>query len=179
MSDRRQPPRPRPLLEQLTVPWAIAIVAAIACIALAVWAVSLRHDLDDAEARVASLVRERDEIRRAATATVYELAPTADGPADANARLYLTATGSGVLDVVNLPDPGEGRVYQLWFHPQGGGPLLPGASFTVDEDGIGFARIAADTGAFTGISISQEPEGGSEEPTGPILLTGDASGARG
>ena len=161
------------------MPWAIAIVAGIACIALAIWAVSLRSDLDTANDRVAELAQERDEIRRAATATVYELAPTADGPADASGRLYLTATGSGVLDSVNLPAPGDGRVYQLWLHPQDDGPLLPGATFTVNEDGVGFALIAADTGVFNAISISQEPEGGSEAPTGPILLTGDAAGARG
>lgn len=179
MSARRQPPRPRPLLDRLTVPWVVAIVALIACLALAIWAVSLRSDLDAAEDRVAELVQERDELRRAATATVYDLAPTAEGPADASGSLYLTATGSGVLDVVNLPDPGEGTVYQVWFLPPDDGPPIPGTTFEVDGDGVGFALIAADTGAFKGVSISREPAGGSGAPTGPLLLTGAAAGARG
>lgn len=178
MSANRQPPRPRPLLDQITLPWAVAIAAAIACIALGSWALALRNDLDDAEGRISALVQERDEIRRAATATVYELSPTADGPAEASGTLYLTATGSGVLDAANLPDPGDG-VYQLWFHSQDGGPPLPGPTFTVNEDGLGFALIAADTGTFGSVSISREPAGGSETPTSPMVLTGDAAGARG
>ena len=178
MPANRQPPRPRPLLDQITLPWAVAIAAAIACIALGSWALALRNDLDDAEGRITALVQERDEIRRAATATVYELSPTADGPAEASGTLYLTATGSGVLDAANLPDPGGG-VYQLWFHPQDGGPPLPGPTFTVNEDGLGFALIAADTGTFGSVSISREPVGGSETPTGPMVLAGDAAGARG
>jgi hypothetical protein len=178
MSARHQPPRPRPLLTRLTVPWAVAIVALAACLVLGGWAIALRADLDAAEDRVAELERERDELRRAATATVYELAPTADGPAEASGTLFLTATGSGVLDAANLPDPGDG-VYQLWFHPLDGESLLPGATFTVNEEGLGFALIAADTGAFEAVSISREPAGGSEAPTGPMVLTGAAAGARG
>jgi anti-sigma-K factor RskA len=141
--------------------------------------VSLRGDLDDARHRVAALTDERDTLRRAATATVFDLAPTAQGPASASGTLYLTATGSGVLEVVNLPASGQGTVYQLWFVPPDDGPLLPGATFTVDADGTGFALVAADTGAFKGVSISAEPEGGSETPTGPLLLSGATSGARG
>jgi hypothetical protein len=178
MSAHRQPPRPRPLLDEITLPWAVAIAAMIACIALGSWALVLRNDLDDAEGRIAALVQERDDIRRAATATVYELSPTGDGPAEASGTLYLTATGSGVLNAANLPDPGD-SVYQLWFHPQDGGSPLPGPTFTLDEDGLGFALIAADTGAFGSVSISREPAGGSETPSGPIVLTGDAAGARG
>ena len=178
MSARRQPPRPRPLLDHLTLPWAVVIAALIACIALVSWAMALRSDLDDAEDRIAELVQERDEIRRAATATVYELSPTADGPAEASGTLYLTATGSGVLEAANLPDPGDGA-YQVWFHPQDGSSPLPGPTFTVNADGLGFTLIPADTGVFDAISISREPEGGSEAPTGPTVLAGDAAGARG
>lgn len=179
MSSRRLSPAPRPLLDHLTLPWAVAIVATVVAIALGAWALSLRGDLDAAENRVAELTQERDEIRRAATATVYELAPTADGPTEASATLYLTATGSGVIEAANLPPLDDGRVYQLWFHPSAGDDPLPGATFTLDDDGLGFALIAADTGTFETISISREPEGGSETPTGPTMLTGDTAGARG
>ena len=179
MSARRQPPPPRPLLARLTLPWAVAIVATIAAIAFGAWTLSLSNALDSSENRVDALIHERDEIRRAATATVYELAPTADGPAEASGTLYLTATGSGVIEAANLAPLDDGSVYQLWFHPAEGDSVLPGTTFTLDADGLGFALIAADTGAFEAISISREPEGGSEAPTGPIVLTGDAAGARG
>jgi hypothetical protein len=179
MSARPQPTRPRPPRDLLTVPWAVVAVSLVACLALAIWAVSLRADLDTAEDRVAELVEERDQLRRAATATVYDLAPTAEGPAGAGGTLYLTASGSGVLDVVNLPDPGEDAAYQVWFQPPGDGQPIPGATFDVDEDGVGFALIAADTGTFERIAVTREPAGGSATPTWPLLLAGAASGARG
>lgn len=174
---RREIPHPRD--DRAIIPWVIAIAAVLGCIALAVWAVSLRGDLRDAEDRVAGLVAERNELRKAATATVYDLVPTAQGPDSASGTLYLTATGSGVLDVVNLPSLDEGRAYQVWFLPTDDGAPIPGNTFTVNDDGIGFTLIAADTGAFKGISVSEEPEDGSKAPTGPLLLTGAAAGARG
>lgn len=179
MPTRHQPPPPRPLLDRLTLPWAAAIVATIAAIALGGWALSLRGDLDSAETRVDAHVQERDELRRTATASVFELSPTADGPAEASGTLYLTATGSGVIEAANLPPLDDGSVYQLWFHSGEGDTVLPGVTFTLDEDGLGFALIAADSGVFEAVSISREPDGGSEAPTSPIILTGDAAGARG
>jgi hypothetical protein len=179
MPPRRAPQPFAPSADRALIPWAIALAAAIGCIALAIWAVSLRGDLADAEDRVAALVAERDSLREAATATVYDLVPTAQGPAGASGSLYLTATGSGVLDAVSLPKLEADTVYQVWFLPPDDGPPIPGNTFTVNEDGVGFTLIAADTGAFKGVSISREPEGGSEAPTGPLLLTGAAAGARG
>lgn len=161
------------------IPWLIAIAALIGCIGLAIWSTSLRSDLNDAEARVAELVNERDQLRQAATATAYELSPTAQGPANGSGTMYLTAAGSGVLSVVNLSQPGDGESYQVWFLPEDEGQPIPGGTFPVDEHGIGFLLVSADVGAFRGIAISIEPESGSPTPTGSMLLTGAGAGARG
>lgn len=93
--------------------------------------------------------------------------------------MYLDATGTGVLNVVNMPQPEEGFSYQIWFLPDNEGAPIPGGAFTVDDRGVGFLLIPADSGNVRGMSISREPEGGSEEPSGPMLLAGSASGARG
>jgi hypothetical protein len=178
MSSRRPPTRSLPDTGA-TIPWIIAIAAVIGCVALAAWATSLRGDLDAAEERVAALTAERNEIREAATASVFDLSPTAEGPANASGTLYVTASGSGVLSVVNLPAIEEGKAYQAWFLPADEGQPIPGGTFQVDDRGIGFMLVAADVGAFRGVSISVEPEAGSAEPTGPMLLSGAAAGARG
>ena len=162
-----------------TMPWIIAVVAVIGCIGLAAWTTSLRNDLDAAENRVATLVSERDQLRENATAAVYDLSPTAQGPANASGTMYVTAGGSGVLNVVNLPAPGDGEAYQVWFLPPDEEEPIPGSTFPVDDRGIGFVLIAADVGSFRGVAISLEPEAGSSSPTGPMLLTGAGAGARG
>lgn len=162
-----------------TVPWVIAVVAVVGAITLAVWAASLRGDLDEAEARIAELAAERDQLREASTAQVFDLSPTFQGPGNANGTLYLTAEGSGVLSAVNLPELEEEDAYQVWFLPPDDGKPIPGDTFTVDDRGIGFMLVSADVGAIRGVSISVEPEGGSTEPTGAVLLNGSASGARG
>lgn len=179
MSSRRTPSRPLPLPSGTTIPWVIAIATILGSIALAAWTTALRGDLDAAEDRVAALTAERDQIREAATASVFDLTPTAQGPETANGTLYITASGSGVLNVVNLPPPEDGRIYQAWFLPVDEGDPIPGGTFTVDDSGVGFLLVAADVGVFRGVTVSLEPETGSESPTGPMLLTGAASGARG
>ncbi len=179
MSSRRPPSRPLPLPGGTTIPWVIAIAAVVGSIALAAWTTSLRGDLDAAEDQVAALTAERDQLREAATASVFDLTPTAQGPGNASGTLYVTASGSGVLNVVNLPVPEDGQAYQTWFLPPDEGDPIPGGTFTVDDRGIGFLLVAADVGAFRGVTVSLEPESGSESPTGPMLLTGAASGARG
>lgn len=161
------------------MPWIIAAAAVIGAIALAMWATSLRADLAAAEDRIAALAAERDQLRAASIAQVFDLSPTAQGPANASGSLYLTADGSGVLSAVNLPDLDDGEAYQAWFLPPDEGEPIPGGTFTIDERGVGFMLVSADVGAIRGVSISVEPEAGSTEPTGAMLLSGTASGARG
>jgi len=72
----------------------------------------------------------------------------------------------------NLPPAPQGRVYQLWA-AQSDGTLLPGPTFTVDEQGLG--STVADlpglnpTAAAKAI-VTLEPAGGSKTPTGKVYL---------
>lgn len=179
MPPSRMPARTPALLGPNAMPWVIAIAAVVGCIALATWTVSLQGDLGDANDRAEALAAEQASLRESATAAVYDLSPTAQGPASASGTMFLTASGSGVLNVVNMPATKDGMAYQLWFLPPDEGEPIPGSTFTVSDRGIGFTLIAADVGSFRGVSISLEPEAGSTAPTGPQLLGGAGAGARG
>ena len=72
----------------------------------------------------------------------------------------------GVVAMENLPNPPDGRVYQLWV-------LDPGAAAPVSAGLISGSRTFAVTPVTTsspGFAISLEPAGGRPEPTGPILF---------
>lgn len=161
------------------IPWLIAAAAMIASIGLAVWVSSLRGEIDDANDRIAALTDERDQLEQSATASAYDLSPTAQGPERASGTMFLTASGSGVLNVVNLPQTDDGESYQVWFLPEDEGEPIPGGNFDVDDRGTGFMLVSPDVGTFRGVAISVEPESGSTSPTSTFLLAGAGAGARG
>lgn len=183
MSHDVAPPEPDvrrpPVSRQSLLPWGVASLLAIVAIGLSIWSVQLRNDRDAIQERLASALQDNATLRQQATASAYQLTPTAQGPANASGTAFFALSGSGVLTVANLPAPEEGKVYQLWYLAGQMNPPVPGGTFTIDAQGIGFMLIPADVGAFTAIGVSTEPEGGSAAPAGPMLLTSAVSGARG
>jgi anti-sigma-K factor RskA len=77
------------------------------------------------------------------------------------------------LFLINLPQLSADRVYQLWLLREGGTPVSGGV-FSPQADGS--ARLLVRTGdlggTLTGMAITEEPAGGSETPTGEIVLQG-------
>ncbi len=69
--------------------------------------------------------------------------------------------------------------YQLWYFPTSSGDSLPRGSVSIDAKGQGFSLLAADVGPVATLGITLEPTAGNTTPSGPILLTGSLSGARG
>lgn len=157
----------------------VAGICVVFLLGLIVWNLNLRDD-------VASLQRERDAavadsaaLRQRANATVYQLLPTSNIPDNANAQAWFSVQGSGVLSVANMPALPKGSVYQLWYGTDDPSSPIPGGTFTVDQTGQGFMLIPADVGIVSSISITQEREGGSQAPNGPVLLESNIDGARG
>ncbi len=77
------------------------------------------------------------------------------------------ATETAVLTVANLVQH-ENLVYQLWFI-QGDTPISAGL-FEVDALGQGVLVLETAVSNFDAIGISIEPLGGSDQPTGDIVL---------
>lgn len=73
--------------------------------------------------------------------------------------------GHGTLKVEGMPQPPEGRVYQVWTQRFGQDPKPTDALFTVDKDGSASVDVPGDTGAVDQVLVTDEPRGGSPEPT--------------
>jgi anti-sigma-K factor RskA len=87
--------------------------------------------------------------------------------------LYSSEEGLGLLFVIHMPQLSEGYTYQLWLLSEGGSPVN-GGTFQPEADGS--ARLLVRTkdldGTLTGMAITVEPTGGSQTPTGDIVLQG-------
>jgi anti-sigma-K factor RskA len=76
----------------------------------------------------------------------------------------------------NLPAPPEGRVYEVWVMPQGSDTPEPtDVLFTPRADGSAVAAIPGSTDDIQQVLVTDEPFGGSEEPTGELLMAADIS----
>jgi len=157
----------------------VAAVCLIFLLGVIVWNLNLRDDVDRLSGERDAAISETASLRRRANATVYQLVPTGNGPENANAQAWFSLQGSGVLSVANMPELSDGGVYQLWYGTDDPTSPIPGGTFQVDKTGQGFMLIPADVGIVSSISITQEREGGSQSPTGPVLLESDVDGARG
>lgn len=79
---------------------------------------------------------------------------------------------SAVVVISGLPPLEPGRTYQVWLI--GGAPVSAGL-LAVDENGQSVLIITSQEaiGSFNSVGISIEPEGGSEQPTGDIVILSD------
>jgi anti-sigma-K factor RskA len=75
----------------------------------------------------------------------------------------------------NLPAPPQGRVYEVWVQPEGGKVQPTNALFVPRADGSAEAVVPGNASKFAAVMVSDEPPGGSETPTGSILMKADVS----
>lgn len=73
-----------------------------------------------------------------------------------------------------LKQPATGRTYQMWIIARG--KPQPMSAGTFMPDSAGWALMSATAPVMPGrlrrVAITEEPDGGSEYPTGPILFAG-------
>jgi anti-sigma-K factor RskA len=78
--------------------------------------------------------------------------------------------GHGRLVASRLPDPPNGRVYQVWLDKGGPAPVPTDVLFTTSRDGSASADVPSLDGVKR-VMVTDEPSGGSRTPTGKVLLT--------
>ena len=80
--------------------------------------------------------------------------------------------GTWRLYADNLPSAGPGRTYQLWL-VTAKAKISAGVFDPSSEEGAsGFVSVPPEAGSVVAAAVTPEPEGGSLQPTGDILLLG-------
>jgi anti-sigma-K factor RskA len=100
---------------------------------------------------------------------------TKQGDPDPRIQLFWDRLrNTAVLHASKLKPTPSGRTYQLWFIRDG----KPVPSVTFDVTAEGSASVSGVTvptgGAISAAAVTEEPTGGSQQPTTPILLVGTA-----
>jgi len=160
--------------------WAVAAVAALALAAfLQVQMDDLRGDNRQLERQVSrsdQMVEQQRQVMAVLTAPdVREvtLPSTPESPA-LGVYYWSRATRMGFLVCNNLPKIEEGQVYQAWFLT--GGKAVSAGTF---EYWNGIGQLPMDLSVLDGppeaIALSIEGAGGSDRPTGQMLLWGSLS----
>jgi hypothetical protein len=76
---------------------------------------------------------------------------------------------AALLEVDRLPPLGRGRVYEVWLD-RGKRGIQPSSLFVVRRDGRGSAAIPDGLDGVRAVMVTEEPEGGSAQPSSMPLL---------
>ncbi|MCC7054964.1 MAG: anti-sigma factor [Gemmatimonadaceae bacterium] len=186
--DTARPTRSTPVVAQKVMPKWVPMLLAAAGIAVvaSVWkAGSAVADLNAAQKAYAAATAEasrlgatlavRDSMIASLTGpkvTVVEMVSTAKLPPGAR-MFWDRIENRWTLVTHDLPKASEGHVYQLWLVTAKSEKISAG-TFNTDASGntVFQATYALAGPDLAAIAITEEPEGGSPQPTGGILIAG-------
>jgi len=83
--------------------------------------------------------------------------------------------GAGRLTARGLPAPPSGRVYQVWLKRDGHAPEPTAALFVPSRDGAATASVPGSLEGVDQVMVTDEPDGGSPQPTGDLIAVADLS----
>lgn len=134
----------------------------------------IRAELGSANASLASL----DSLAQAVSGTDVRFA-TLTGDAAPSLRLvWSTDRALLVVAASNLPEPEADRTYQLWGIGADGDPVGLG-TFRTDATGTALVTLAeVPVGAYEVSALTDEPSGGSPQPTTTPFLLGSWSSSQ-
>ena len=103
-------------------------------------------------------------------AQTFAVAGTDHQPGSHGKLIADSETGSAVLVVAGLQQLEAGKTYEFWLI-KGETPVAAGI-FEVNEEGRATLKVshAVTPGSYDAVGVSVEPEGGSEQPTGAIVM---------
>jgi anti-sigma-K factor RskA len=119
-------------------------------------------------------VFDRDAILAAVLSRNVQLVQlTASGDPNPAIQIFWDkARNTALLSASGLKPVPAGRTYQLWWIRDG--KPVPSVTFDIEADGAGLVRgVSVPTdGELSAAAVTEEPAGGSQQPTSPILLVG-------
>lgn len=145
----------------------LAAAAAVLAVAL-MGAVLLnqRNDLDRMEDQLAAAQQDQLADLLSVPGTRVVDLHSEDGTAEA--RAVVGEDGDSVLLAAGLPSLGDARTYQLWGLPDGRESMVSLGVLGADPEQSAFHV----DGSITTLAISEEPEGGSTQPSTEALVSG-------
>ena len=160
------------------LPQAVTVLSLFIALAVGAWGISMRNELTRLQAETALLQKQLADQRvvlahlSSPNAQSFGISGTDHQP-DAHGQLIANAqTGSAVLVVSGLRQLEAGRIYEFWLI-EGDTPMAAGL-FEVDQEGKAILQIsqAVTPETYDAIGVSIEPELGSVQPTGDIVMLG-------
>jgi len=176
---QRQPSRRAFRFQDLVRPLSLAtaVIAILWIIALNVQVSRLGNEVASLNARLAaqgeSLNRILTNLPQANPVITVSLRGTELEPQVQGQLIANPESQSAVLIISGLPRLEAGKTYQVWLI-DGGTPVSAGL-LTIDENGQAVFIVSSTTaiGSFKALGISVEPQGGSPQPTGEIVVLSD------
>jgi anti-sigma-K factor RskA len=150
----------------IAIVWAFVLNAQVA---------RLRNEISTLNEQVAAQSQSIDELVRnlpqseQSDVITVSLQSTEDQPRALGQLIANPNDRSAVVVISGLPPLEPGKTYQVWLI--GGAPVSAGL-LAVDENGQSVLIITSEEaiGSFSSVGVSIEPEGGSEQPTGDIVI---------
>jgi hypothetical protein len=152
--------------------WVLRIAAVVAIVAVGAWGLNLQRQLDQAQRfdRAVAAV-----IQAGAQPAAKSVVLKPGEGATANGIAAVTADGSVVLAMRDLPATSGSQVYEAWVIVGTQAPVAVGG-FTVDSAGTAaFTTRPATTPPGAVIALTLEPNEGNTAPTLPIVAAGVAT----
>lgn len=156
--------------------WLVAAAAMIVLLLTNGYWLTRVNDLNQQQAQLISQQQSNDTPAFVLTSTSglrWVRLPPAEETADTSAFLMWNAESKiGLLYAHGFPKLAVSKSYQLWLTR--GEVRKSVGTFTVDEQGKGAMLFSSETpiDEFTWARITDEPESGSPQPTGPIVVIG-------
>jgi anti-sigma-K factor RskA len=92
-----------------------------------------------------------------------------------NAQVHIDGDNAKLV-AQNMSPPPEGRVYEVWVVPKGEtAPEPTNVLFVPRSDGSAEAAIPGSADDIAKVLVSDEPPGGSETPTGDVVMQAELS----
>lgn len=166
------------------ITWVGLAAALLAAVVLGVRTRTLGREIATRDSTIAELERRVDELgqgvfdRDAILAAVLSrhvqlVQLTASGDPNPAIQIFWDkARNTALLNASGLKPAPAGRTYQLWWIRDG--KPVPSVTFDIEADGAGLVRgVSVPTdGELSAAAVTEEPAGGSQRPTSPILLVG-------
>jgi len=151
---------------------AVSLAAALALVALGVWNVQLRSQIDDLSTYRNGVAAVLDQAARPGAELAVLSTAAANGPSGIAA---VGADGSVALVMHELAPTSGNQVYEAWLIAGKGAPV-PIGGFTVGSGGSAwFATPHASLGEGVTVALTLKPGPGATTPTLPIIAAGKAA----